>query len=59
MVEVYCNIYKRYGINDLRVVWKADKMMNRLHWCCIVLSHGKLKGMEMYAVELWYFSDDL
>ena len=37
----------------MRVVWKEDKIVNRVHQWFIVLCHGYLEVKELYTVELW------
>ena len=53
MTEEYRNRDKRDVLEDMRVVWKEDKTVNRFHQWFIVLCHGDLEVKELYTVELW------
>ena len=48
LVELYRNRDKRDVIKVLRVVWKEEKIVNRVHHWCIVLYCGDFEGNELY-----------
>ena len=40
-------------IEDMRVVRKEEKMVDRVHQWCNVPCHVNFKGTELYAFKLW------
>ena len=53
MVEEYRKRYKTDAFEYLRVVWKEEKRVNRVHQLCIFLCCVGFKGTELYAVKWW------
>ena len=51
VVEVYCKGVKGGAIEDLSVIRKDNKRVNRFHKWCIVLCHGNFKSTKLYAVK--------
>ena len=51
MVEAYQNRYKRVVIKYIRVVWKEEKIVNRVDQWFIIFCHVDIKGMELFAVK--------
>ena len=53
VAESHPNRDKRYVIEDLGVIWKEKKRVNRVDRLCIVLFHGGFEGLELYADKQW------
>ena len=50
---IYHNREKHDVLEDLRVIWKEEKRVNKIDQWCIALFHGYFEGMKFYTVEQW------